>query len=216
MSSTQKPVLILGTTSYAEVVVDIFEYHPLVDIVGFVENLDRSKAGSSIMSRPVYWYEDCLAFRETHVLVAVLGTTYRREWIETMADSGYSFTSLIHASSIISARSDIGTGSIVDAGSIIAGYSQIAPHVRVGRRTSIGHHTSIGSFSTIHPGAIVSGKCNVGEQVTVGTGAVLIDRINIGDGAYLAAGAIVTQDIPNRALAAGNPARIIKENYGPK
>ncbi len=216
MSATRRPVLLLGTTPYAEVIFDMFEDDPLIEIVGFIENYDETKVGTAAMSLPVHWYKDCKAFKNTHGLVGVLGTTMRRAWIEEMVDYGYGFDTLIYTSSIVSKRSEIGVGSMIDAGTVVAGFTSIAPHVRIGRKCCIGHHTSIGSFSTVHPGAIVSGKSVLGGQVTVGTGAVLVDGIEIGNGAYIAAGAIVIHDVPERALVAGNPAKIVQENYGPK
>ena len=44
----------------------------------------------------------------------------------------------------------------------------------------------------------------------VGANAVIIEGVSVGAGAVVAAGAIVTQDVPENAVVAGVPARIIK------
>lgn len=49
----------------------------------------------------------------------------------------------------------------------------------------------------------------VGEDAFVGEGAIIIGGITIGSGAYVAAGSIVTKSVPEGALVAGNPARIV-------
>ncbi len=51
----------------------------------------------------------------------------------------------------------------------------------------------------------------IGSNVWVGTAAMIMRGVTIGDGAVVGAGSIVTRDIPARTLAAGNPARVLRE-----
>jgi len=46
---------------------------------------------------------------------------------------------------------------------------------------------------------------------SIGAGATILCGITIGEFAVIGAGAVVTKDIPDRAVAVGNPARVIKE-----
>jgi maltose O-acetyltransferase len=50
----------------------------------------------------------------------------------------------------------------------------------------------------------------IGSDVWVGGGALVLPGVSIGDGAVIGAGSVVTRDIPAKALAAGNPCRIIR------
>lgn len=52
----------------------------------------------------------------------------------------------------------------------------------------------------------------IGNHVWIGAGAIILKGVTIGDGAVIAAGAVVIRDVPPRCLAAGNPARVVKEN----
>ena len=52
----------------------------------------------------------------------------------------------------------------------------------------------------------------IGNHVLIGFGAVILKGVTIGDGAVIAAGAVVTQDVPSRCLAAGVPARVVRED----
>lgn len=209
------PLLVLGTTPYTEVFIDMFEIVPGIVFAGCVENRDRARCDETVAGLPVHWSDELDALRDSHSLICSLGTTRRANWIEEMAQRGFSFATLVHPSSTVSRRTELRPGVSVDAGTVIAGYSRIGGWVRIGRQASLGHHTEIGDFSTVHPGAIVSGNCRIGRCVTIGTGAVVIDGRTIGDGAMIAAGAVVTRDVPAGALVAGNPGEVKRENYGP-
>lgn len=52
----------------------------------------------------------------------------------------------------------------------------------------------------------------IGKNVWIGNRAIVLKGVTIGDGAIIAAGSVVTKDVPPKSVAAGNPARIIKEN----
>jgi acetyltransferase-like isoleucine patch superfamily enzyme len=52
----------------------------------------------------------------------------------------------------------------------------------------------------------------IGNHVWIGMNVIILKGVNIGDGVIVGAGSVVTRDIPARSLAAGVPARIIKEN----
>ncbi len=89
---------------------------------------------------------------------------------------------------------------------------------------------TIGNFVGIGPGAkflgsehsglpvekpiittdLIIKKTIVEDEVDIGTGAVVLPGIRIGKGAIIGAGAVVNKDIPEYAIAAGVPAKVIK------
>ena len=52
----------------------------------------------------------------------------------------------------------------------------------------------------------------IGNHVWIGTRVTVLKGVTIGDGAIVAAGSVVTHDIPPHTLAAGIPARVIREH----
>lgn len=51
----------------------------------------------------------------------------------------------------------------------------------------------------------------IGSGVVASAGAIILDGVTVGDGAVIGAQAVVTQDVPERAIVAGVPARILRE-----
>ena len=50
----------------------------------------------------------------------------------------------------------------------------------------------------------------IGNDVWIGDRVIILPGVHIGDGAVIGAGSVVTHDVPPYAIAAGNPARVIK------
>ncbi len=109
---------------------------------------------------------------------------------------------------------------------LIVGNSYINSYckIRCGSRIVIGDDCAIAydvkiTDSDFHS-MIVDGKetprrgngIEIGNHVWIGAGATILKDVRIGDGAVIAAGAVVTKDVPPKALVAGCPAKIIKEN----
>ena len=54
---------------------------------------------------------------------------------------------------------------------------------------------------------------SIGDDVWIGARAIILKGVSIGKGSIIGAGAIVTKSIPPYAVAAGNPAKIIKYRF---
>ena len=54
-----------------------------------------------------------------------------------------------------------------------------------------------------------SAEVAIGDDVFVGMHAVILKGVKIGRGATIGAGSVVTKDVPEGAVAAGNPAKVI-------
>lgn len=58
-----------------------------------------------------------------------------------------------------------------------------------------------------------SEECKIGNDVWVGSGVTVNRKVHVGNGAILASGTVVTKDVPDYAIVAGVPARIIKYRF---
>lgn len=82
----------------------------------------------------------------------------------------------------------------------------IHPDVRIGRNVLIGQGVTIGGRSK-RPGVP-----RIGDNVYIGAGARILGDLTVGSGSIIAANAVVTSDVPARSIAAGIPARIVRED----
>ena len=108
---------------------------------------------------------------------------------------------VIMMGAVINIGAVIGDGTMIDMGAVIGGRAE------VGRNCHIGAGAVLAGV--VEPASAV--PVIVEDDVLVGANAVLIEGVHIGKGAVIAAGAVVTCDVPANMVAAGCPARIIKE-----
>lgn len=86
-------------------------------------------------------------------------------------------------------------------------------NIVIGDRCAISHDFTVmdSDFHTID-GKDISEPVVIGNHVWIGTRVVVLKNVTIGDGCIVAAGSVVTKDIPSGCMAAGVPARVIREN----
>lgn len=95
--------------------------------------------------------------------------------------------------------------------------------VLASERVSIGERTLIGPGTTImdddlhqigpsRRGAASGDPVSIGSRVWIGAHCSVLKGVRIGDGAVVAAHSVVTSDVPARALVAGAPAVLKREN----
>lgn len=57
------------------------------------------------------------------------------------------------------------------------------------------------------------GNVEIGNDVWIGREALILSGVRIGDGAVIGVRSVVTKDIPPYAIAAGNPAQVIRKRF---
>jgi len=128
-----------------------------------------------------------------------------------------------------------GNGSTIDYGT----YIRYPTHVRIGEHTMINrgcrmlasfHHKdveiAIGNNVLVAPEVCflaaghdykqlnlpdTAASIVVGDYVWIGARSIILQGVTIGEGAVVAAGSVVTKDVPVYSVAAGCPAKVIKQ-----
>lgn len=90
--------------------------------------------------------------------------------------------------------------------------------VRLGDGVRIGAHSSLLGFNhgaepdlPVHQQPVTSKGITVGDDVWIGSHVVIVDGVTIGDHCVIGAGAVVTKDLAAWTVAAGNPARPLRD-----
>ena len=204
------PLAILGTGVFAEEVADLVGQTGEHELVAFVENWDRERAGRTLAGRPVIWVDELAEHAGDWSAVCAIGSPERRGYVEQVAGLGIAFATVVHPTAVVAPSARLGAGCIVSPGVVVGAHTAIGEHVILNRGVLVGHHTQIGSCVTLSPAANVAGCVQIGDGAYVGMGATVVDRRTIGAGALVAAGAVVVRDVPGAARVQGVPARVVE------
>lgn len=132
------------------------------------------------------------------------------QWSKARFPVLFPFLYLLHGFFQNSAGLELPWKTQVGAGfKIVHGYGIIInDSVKIGRNVTVLQGVTIG--------AKMSGKAAgtpvLNDGVTVGAGAIVIGNVVLGENSIVGAGALLTKDLPPHAIAANEPATIIKEN----
>lgn len=107
---------------------------------------------------------------------------------------------VIMMGAVINIGAVIGEGTMIDMGAILGGRAIVKDRCHIGAGAVLA--------GVIEPASAT--PVIVEDDVLVGANAVVIEGVHIGRGAVVAAGAVVIEDVPDGAVVAGCPARIIK------
>lgn len=97
-------------------------------------------------------------------------------------------------------------------------FSAYQASIKIGSRVDIATNCSFYPYNheieadkTIREQGLTSkGDIIIEDDVWIGCGVIVLDGVHIGQGAVIGAGAVVTKNIPDYAVAFGNPARVAR------
>jgi maltose O-acetyltransferase len=110
-------------------------------------------------------------------------------------------------------QTSIGDRTFINAGAVILDVARVA----IGEACQIGPNVQI--LTPTHPldpdprgdGWEAAEPITIGDNVWLGGGVIVCPGVTIGSDTVVGAGAVVTKDLPDRVLAVGNPARVIRQ-----
>jgi acetyltransferase-like isoleucine patch superfamily enzyme len=115
---------------------------------------------------------------------------------------------------------NIGPRSIIQVDGTIGDFALIGMGVQIVGRLDhavdeIGVPYVFATWAGDRP-AIARDRVEIGRDVWIGGGSVILSGVSIGEGALIGSGSVVTRDVPEFTIAAGNPARVVRNRFASK
>ncbi len=209
-------VILVGGGGHARQIIEIIMARATYHIAGITDNNPRKKK-MLVDGIPVIGNDKILqAYFEKGIKQAFisLGSTddtgLRISLYKMLKEIGFTLINVIHPSAIVSPLASMGTGNAIMAGSIINAHVKLADNCIINTGAIVEHDCVIQNHVHIATGAKLAGAVTVQEGSHVGIGALVKQGVTIGRQVIVGAGALVLEDIPDRVVCAGIPAKVIK------
>lgn len=197
-----KEYCLYGASGHGKVIIEILEAMG-IKIDGIFDDNDSIK---SLINYPVQKFSQQL-MQDKKMIVSIGNNLVRKKIVNVIiADYGIAR----HPSSIISPRCTLGVGSVIMAGVAINVNTRIGKHCIINTNSTVDHDCTLEDFVHISPNATLCGDVAIGEGSHIGASCVIIPGKKIGKYCIIGAGSVIIDDIPDFAVAVGNPCRIIK------
>jgi maltose O-acetyltransferase len=120
----------------------------------------------------------------------------------------------IESGAVFSPKVTLGDHSGIGINAKIYGECHIGSEVMMGTDVTVitrNHRFDRTDIPMMEQGFLDEEPVFIGNDVWIGDRVVILPGVHIGNGCVIAAGAVVTKDIPDYTIAAGVPARVIRD-----
>lgn len=210
---TRRKTVVLGSGALARMVGDILKADAAVELVGFTD-VNPARHGQALCGVPILGSDERLPDLRrqgvSHAIVAAGDPRLRKRLGVVLRELDFELANAIHPHAFLGPEVQLSHGVIVLPGAVLADNPAIGDNTFIGQAATIAHDSVIGRDCLIGGRSAIGGEVSIGEVALIGWGAIIGPRHSVGVGAIIASGANVMSDIPDFAVAAGNPARVVQ------
>lgn len=210
---SRKRIVVLGSGAAARMVGGMVRADEGLELVGFTD-ANPARHGQMLCGMPILGSDDMLPDLKrqgvSHAVIAAGEPRLRRRLALLLQEHGFELANVIHPHAFLAPEVRLGRGVVVLPGTVMMDNPAIADNVFIGQAATIGHDAVVGRDCLIGGRSAIGADVMIGEAALIGWAAIIGPRHRIGTGAVIASGANVMSDVPEHAVAAGNPARVVK------
>lgn len=212
---SQRQLVVWGASGHAAVVIEAIRALEMGSIVGLIDDdFPSCRRAPCFGGLPILGDRTVLGeLRERGVrkaFVAIGDSHVRVRLAAYLGDLGFELPTIVHPNAYIAASVAIGSGSFVAASAVVSENAVVGDNVVINTGATVDHDCVIESGAHVAPGCSLAGGVCVRDRTLVGIGSVAAPRVQIGCDVVIGAGSVVLRDIPDRVIAYGNPARVIR------
>ena len=206
--------VILGAGNYGEMFLSFLREEG-INIVGFLDdnpNLQNKEVCGVPVLGTMSMLKDLRNQYNVDSVYCPIGNNPVRVRLLTEArELGYETPNYIHRLACVGPDVKMGTGVYVIFGTNIMPHATLEDFVMLSMNVGVGHH------SVLEKGVFLSSGCNFGGSIRAkqyaycGMGTTIMSGVHeLGEDCLIGAGAVVIRDVPDKAVVAGVPAKILR------
>ena len=211
---TPRPFIIFGTGGQAKDTISFFLDLPKKkwNLIGLLDD-NPAKKGSEVMGYPVLggreWFRT-VRYKPDLFLTPGDPAT-RKRLAEELRPLVHGYPSLVHPRAALNLRHTvIGEGCFFAPNTAITNGVSIGDFVFIHACSTVNHDTVVGDFCMLSTGVNLGGATVLEEGVFMGINSSTLPGVTVGAGTLVGGGSVCIQNIPERSVVAGVPARPIK------
>lgn len=208
-------LLVVGAGGHARAVLEAIRAEGRCSVVGLVDSFQP--AGAERLGHPLLGGEADIPRLLDELgcdrVALAIGDNFQRAalWARIQQAAPHAqLTGAIHPSAMVAPDVAVGAGTLILPGALIISGARLGQGCLVNTGASLDHDGEMADWSSLAPGVVTGGRVRIGARTSVGLGARIIQGVAVGTDSVIGAGALVLSDLPDRVVAYGTPARVIR------
>lgn len=202
---SQKKLIIVGDSAFAEIAYEYFTYDSDYEVVAFSVEQPYLKK-ESLFDLPIVAFETLeqhYAPTEHSIFVAATYTQFNRlrtRLANEAKSKGYALASYISSRAFVWRNVTVGEHCFIFEDNTVQPFVTIGNNCVLWSGNHIGHHSHVRDNCFISSHVVISGFCEIGENCFLGVNATLANNVTVGRDNWVAPNVCVLKNTPPNSL----------------